>query len=184
MTRVPPAEPTQFNLLARVLHWLMAAGLMTMLFMGVGMMTSLSLRPALLNLHQSLGLGLLLLVVIRLVNRFVFGAPPLPPSVPSIQRLVAHLSHVLLYGLMVLMPIIGWAMRSAGGWPVRLADGVVLPPIAPVNPTLYGLLRDAHGLLGWLLFAVVVGHQCAALMHAWVLRDGVFSTMTGRKTAP
>lgn len=172
---------TQFNLLARLLHWLMAAGVLAMLFMGVGMMSSLTLRPTLLNLHQSLGLGLLVLVVIRLVNRMISGAPPLPPSVPKVQRLIAGLSHWLLYGLLFAMPIIGWAMRSAGGWPIRLADGVILPPIAPVNPTLYGVLRDAHGLLGWALFALVVAHLSAALMHAWVLRDGVFSTMTGRK---
>ena len=172
---------TQFNLLARVLHWLMAAGVLAMLFMGVGMMSSLTLRPALLNMHQSLGLGLLVLVVIRIANRVLSGAPPLPPSVPKAQRVIAGLSHWLLYGLLFAMPVIGWAMRSAGGWPIRLADGLLLPPIAPVDPTLYGVLRDAHGVLGWALFAVVVAHLSAALMHAWVLRDGVFSTMTGRK---
>lgn len=178
MSRLRTSHPTRFNLLARVLHWLMAAGVLAMLFIGVGMMSSLSLRPALLNIHQSLGLGLLLLVIIRLVNRLVSGAPPLPPSVPKVQRLIAGISHWLLYGLLFLMPVIGWAMRSAGGWPIRLAEGVLLPPIAPVNATLYGILRDAHGLLGWALFALVVGHLSAALMHAWVLRDGVFSTMT------
>ncbi len=173
---------TRFNLLARVLHWLMAAGVLAMLFMGVGMMSSLTLRPTLLNLHQSLGLMLLALVVVRLVNRLVSGAPPLPASVPKIQQLIAKLSHWVLYALLIAMPIIGWAMRSAGGWPIRLADGVILPHIAPVSPTLYAVLRDAHGILAWTLFAVVVAHLSAALMHAWVQRDGVFSTMTtGRK---
>jgi len=172
---------TQFNLLARLLHWLMAAGVLAMLFMGVAMMSSLNLRPSLLNMHQSLGLGLLVLVIIRLTNRLISGAPPLPPSVPMVQRLISGISHCLLYGLLLALPIIGWAMRSAGGWPIRLADGLLLPPIAPVNPTLYSVLRDAHGVLGWALFALVIVHISAALMHAWVLRDGVFSTMTGRK---
>lgn len=169
---------SEFNLLARLLHWLMAAGVLAMLFMGVGMMSSLTLRPTLLNLHQSVGLGLLALVVIRLINRLISGAPPLPPSVPKMQQIIAKLSHWLLYALLIAMPLLGWAMRSAGGWPIRLAEGVILPPIAPVSPTLYAILRDAHGLLAWTLFALVIAHLSAALMHAWVLKDGVFSTMT------
>lgn len=171
-------RPAQFNLLARILHWLMAAGVLAMLFMGVTMMSSLTLRPALLNFHQSLGLALLVLVIIRLANRLASGAPPLPSSVSPVQKLIARLSHWLLYGLLVAIPVVGWAMRSAGGWPIRLAEGVLLPPIAPVNSTLYAVLRDAHGILGWSLFVLVLIHVAAALMHAWVLRDGVFSTMT------
>lgn len=180
MSRAKTARPrpAQFNLLARILHWLMAVGVLAMLFMGVGMMSSLTMRPALLNFHQSLGLALLVLVIIRLANRFLCGTPALPVSVPKLQRMIAGLSHWLLYGLLLTIPIIGWAMRSAGGWPIRLADGILLPPIAPVNATLYAVLRDAHGILGWTLFALVVAHIAAALMHAWVLRDVVFSSMT------
>lgn len=175
----PPAVAS-FNLAARLLHWAMAFGLLSMVFIGVGIMTSLTWRPALIDLHQPLGLMLLLLACLRLTNRLASGAPSLPPSVPRLQQIVAGLLHWALYALMLAIPLVGWAMRSAGGWPIRIGGGWQAPPILPTDPTLYAILRDAHGVLAWTLFALVVGHLSAALLHAWVLRDGVFSSMTWR----
>ncbi|HZX19167.1 MAG TPA: cytochrome b [Pseudomonas sp.] len=170
--------PERFNLLAQLLHWTMAAAILAMLFIGVAMMTSLTLRPELLDLHQPLGIAILLLVIVRLVNRLRHGAPALPADIPRWQVISANASHWLLYALMFSLPLLGWGVRSAGGWPVTMFSGLTLPPIAPTHPVWYAVLRDAHGLLAWLLFAVVLMHLSAALMHAWVRRDGVFSSMT------
>jgi len=71
---------------------------------------------------------------------------------------------------------------SAGGFPVKLFPGINLPAILPPNPFLYALLHDAHRVMAWLLFFMVVGHLSAALLNAWVYRDGLFSSITwGRK---
>ncbi|MEN1956092.1 cytochrome b [Luteimonas changyuni] len=169
--------PGSYNLLARILHWLMALAIIAMLFIGVGMMSSLTHRPWLLALHQPLGIAILLLGLVRLANRLISGVPDLPPDLPRWQVLAARGSHWALYALFLAMPLLGWGVRSAGGWPVTLGAGVVLPPIAPAHPAVYAVLRDAHGVLAWLLFALVLGHLSAALFHAWVRRDGVFSGM-------
>lgn len=169
--------PKHFNLLARTLHWLMAVAILAMLFIGVGMMTSLTWRPWLLDLHRPLGIAILLLVIVRLLNRLLRPIPTLPDSVPRWQATAAHASHWLLYILMFSLPLLGWATLSAGNWPVTLASGWALPPIAPESPVLYAVFRSAHGVLAWLLFAVILGHLSAALMHAWIHRDGVFPSM-------
>ena len=169
--------PERFNLLAQLLHWTMAAAILAMLFIGVAMMTSLTWRPRMLDLHQPLGIAILLLAIVRLANRLRHGAPALPADLPRWQVMSAKASHWVLYGLMFSLPLLGWGVRSAGGWPVTMFPGVALPPIAAVDPVWYAVLRDAHGLLAWLLFAVVLMHLSAALMHAWVRRDGVFSSM-------
>lgn len=173
--------PERFNLLARLLHWSMALAILAMLFIGVGMMTSLMWRPWLLDLHQPLGIAILLLAFVRLLNRLRNGAPALPNDIPRWQALAASASHWVLYAFMIFLPLLGWGMRSAGGWPLTMIPGVTLPGIVPVDPFWYALLRDAHGLFAWLLFAVVLMHLAAALIHAWVRRDAVFSTMTFTK---
>ncbi|RYG06531.1 MAG: cytochrome b, partial [Burkholderiales bacterium] len=135
--------PNHFNLLAQLLHWTMAAMILTMLFIGVAMMTSLTWRPRLLDLHQPLGIAILLLAIVRLVNRLRHGAPALPADIPRWQAISAKASHWVLYALMFALPLLGWGVRSAGGWPVTMFAGVTLPPIAPTDPVMYAVLRDA-----------------------------------------
>jgi cytochrome b561 len=166
-----------FNGLARGLHWLMAVLILTMLFVGVGMVASLAHRPTLLDLHRPLGIAILLLAIVRLVNRLRHTPPPLPADLPRWQVLAAHASHWLLYALFLALPLIGWAMLSAAGDPVTMFAGLHLPAIMPRNAVLFGWLRHAHGVLAWLLFATVLLHLAAALFHVWVRRDGVFSSM-------
>lgn len=166
-----------FNLLARVLHWSMAVMILAMLFIGVTMVASLHLRPLLIDLHRPLGVAIGVLALLRLYNRLRHRPPPLPADLPAWQARAARLSHWLLYALMLAMPLIGWAMLSAGGYPIVLWQGLHLPPIVPHTPLLYAALRTAHGVLAYVLFATVLAHVGAALFHLWVRRDGVFQAM-------
>jgi len=166
-----------FNLLARLLHWSMALAILAMLFVGAAMVVSLRYREALLDLHRPLGLAILLLAIVRLVNRLRNTPPPLPDDLPRLQVWAATASHWALYALMLAMPLIGWAMLSAGAYPVVLFDGVNLPPILPHSPAMYGFLRPLHGVLAYVLFFTILAHLGAALYHAWVRRDGVFEQM-------
>ena len=179
MNDLHPARlaPRHFNLTARVLHWSMALAILAMLFVGIGMVASLSPRPTLVSLHRPLGIAILLLAIVRLVNRLRHRPPPLPADLPRVQVLAAKASHWLLYALMFAMPLIGWSMLSAGGYPVTMFKGFNLPPIMPHDATVYAALRGAHTWLALLLFATVLLHLAAALFHAWVRRDEVFPSM-------
>lgn len=70
-------------------------------------------------------------------------------------------------------------MLSTAGYPVILVSGMVLPPIMRVNNDLYALMRPLHTWVALALFEMVMLHLAAAPLHAFVLRDGVFSSMTG-----
>jgi cytochrome b561 len=172
-------QPGQhFSAFQRLLHWSMAVLIVTMLFVGVGMVSTVSrLHDSLIAFHRPLGIALLALVILRLVVRLVRGTPPLPADLPLWQRLGAHGSHVALYALMIAMPLIGWSMLSAGGYPIVLFGGVHLPPVVPHNVTLYAWLRAAHTWLAMALYATVLLHLGAALFHALIRRDGVLSSM-------
>jgi cytochrome b561 len=169
---------THFSPLARLLHWTMAPLIVAMLFIGVGMVASVShAHNTLVAIHKPLGIALLLLVVLRAAVRITRGTPPLPADMVTPQRIAAKASHLVLYALMVAMPLIGWAMLSAAGYPVTLYGPLHLPPIAPHNVELFALLRTLHTWLAFALFATVLLHLAAALFHGLIRRDGVFSSM-------
>ncbi len=169
---------TEFTALQRSLHWLMAICILAMLFVGVGMVSTVGRQYIpLLATHKTLGIAILALAVIRLAVRFVYGAPALPGDLPEPMKLAAHLSHLALYALMIGMPLIGWAMMSAGGYPITLYGQIRLPPILPQSDSLHTLLWNAHFYLAFAFFALVLLHIAAALFHTLVRRDGVLQTM-------
>lgn len=167
----------RFPLLSRLLHWLMAAMILAMLFIGIGMVSSLADYHWLLSIHRPLGIAILALVAVRLANRLVNPPPPLPADMPAPMRLAAHASHVALYALMLAVPLVGWAMLSAAGYPVVLYGTLTLPPILPQNAMAYAWLRETHTVLALALFAVFLLHLAAALAHGLVFRDGVLPSM-------
>jgi len=173
-------EREGFSAMQRVLHWLMAIMVLTMLFIGVSMVSTL--RPRFLTLiavHKPLGIAILALAVLRLGIRWWFGVPPLPDDLPQTQALAAKLSHYLLYALLIAMPLVGWGMLSAGGYPVVLYGSLHLPAILPHDDQLHAILRAAHTALAYMFFATILLHVAAALFHALIRRDGVFRTMAG-----
>ena len=172
------APRQRFTALQRLLHWVMAVCILAMLFIGVGMVSTI--MPKYLNLvsiHKPLGIAILVLALVRLAVRLRYGAPSLPADLPEPMKLAAELSHYALYLLMIGMPLIGWAMMSAAAYPVVLFGGVDLPPILPQSDRLHSLLWDAHFYLAFAFFALILLHVAAALFHALVRRDGVFEAM-------
>jgi len=168
----------RFHPLQRVLHWLMAAMVLAMLFIGIFMVSTVSPAYAtLVSIHKPLGIAILLLVLLRIAVRLRRGAPALPAELPPVMKALAHLSHLLLYALLLAMPVVGWGMLSAAGYPIVLWGPVRLPPILPADPALYTLLRNAHSWLALTLFAVILLHLGAALFHALIRRDGVLRSM-------
>jgi cytochrome b561 len=174
----------RFTPLQRFLHWLTAACVLAMLFIGVGMVSTITPKYlTLVSIHKPLGMAILVLMLIRWAVRLRRGAPPLPVDLPEPLKLAAHLSHYLLYILLIAMPLIGWGMLSAASYPVRLSSGLYLPAILPQSERLHAILWDAHFYLAFALFALILLHIAAALFHLLVRKDGVFQTMASLSEA-
>lgn len=168
---------TQFALQSRILHWLMAAMLLAMLFIGVTMVASLGDYHTLVAIHRPLGIMILVLAIIRFVNRLCTRLPPFPPTMSRQERFMASSSEMLLYALMFALPLVGWGMLSAGHYPIVMFGPVHLPPILPPNPMLYAFLRQAHTVLAFLLFATFLAHLSAVLFHTLIVRDRILDRM-------
>ena len=176
----------RYTAVAIVLHWLIAIGILALIGVGLAM-THLTLAPMLqfqlYQLHKSIGITVLLGVLLRILWR-VFHPPPALPDMPRLEKAAAEGAHTLLYVLMVVLPLTGWALVSVSPFNLpTVLYGLVPWPHLPVLPQLKdkapveAVVKFIHGKLGWLLLALVVLHAGAALRHHLVLRDGVLRRM-------
>jgi len=128
-------------------------------------------------MHRPLVIAILLLVVVRFVNRRINPPPPFPATMSHLERRVATASELAMYGLMLVLPLIGWGMLSAARYPIVLYGSVHLPFILPHHAMLYAVLRKAHTLLAYLFFLTFMAHVSAILFHTLIVRDGMLKRM-------
>ncbi len=98
----------QFTVSMRFFHWLVAAMVLTVLGIGVAMIASLADYQWLVSVHRPLGILILILVVIRFLNRQFSTMPPFPATMSTQERFIAHESEILLYTLL-------FVQRSSAG---------------------------------------------------------------------
>src|SRR5213594_2210168 len=167
----------QFTAFSRLLHWTMAAMVLTMLCIGVAMVVSLDSYHVLVSIHRPLGIAILTLVAVRFVNRLLNPAPPYPATMSRAERLAATASELTMYGLMFVLPLVGWGMLSAARYPIVLYGSLHLPFILPHDAMLYAVLREAHTVLAYLFFLTFMAHFGAILFHTLFVRDGMLKRM-------
>ena len=173
-------DPTHFGLVSRLIHWTMAALIISLLILG----TKLShLQPGLANLwlyglHKTLGLTAFALVLIRLIWHRI-SPPPAPIGPPKAwETRLAKFVHHLTYALLVLVPLAGWVYASATGIDIMFADRWVIPPIAPVSVAWENAGLLAHSILTKILMGVLTLHVAGALKRA-ISGDGTLARMVG-----
>lgn len=172
----------RYSRTAIFLHWLVALGLVGTFALGF-YMEDLPLSPNKLKLyswHKWAGMTLFAIIVVRVAWRLSHQPPELPASTGPLAKLAAHAGHLLLYVLMLLIPLSGWLMSSAQGFPVVWFGVVPLPDLIPKDKALGDLLQTVHVVLNYTLLAAVVGHIAAALYHQHVKKDGLLQRMLPR----
>lgn len=173
---------SRYGLVAQLLHWLVALLVTLQFALGInahGKPVSIE-RLVLLSRHKSVGLLLLLLVVVRLVWRLHSRPPALPKTLSAPLRAAARVSHGGMYGLLMAMPLVGWASSSAAGLTVSFFGLFPFPNLVAADKELSRAFIAAHIAMAWILLAVVVIHVGAALWHHFVLRDEVLVRMLPR----
>jgi cytochrome b561 len=176
----------RWGAIAQLLHWLIVALIITQFTLAT-LFDDLppgARKLALLARHKSVGITILMLAVLRLAWRWANPKPPLPDTLRPWERTLARFTHALLYALLVAVPLAGWTMSSARGFPVSWFGFFTLPDLVPKNKPLYEVLMTTHAVLAWTLGVVAVIHMLAALKHHFVHKDDVLRRMlplTSRK---
>ena len=165
--------------IAQLLHWVIVALIILQVTLAL-IADDLPLgmkKLAMLARHKSVGITILGLAALRLIWRWTNPTPALPDGLKPYERALAHFTHAALYLLLFAMPLSGWMMSSARGFPVSWFGLIQLPDLVPKSKPLYEALLQTHDLLALALGAVVLLHVAAALKHHYVLKDDVLRRM-------
>jgi cytochrome b561 len=170
---------TRWGSISQLLHWLIVILIIVQVTLA-SMADDLPLgmkKLGLLARHKSFGITILALAVIRLLWRWSNPTPPLPGTLKPYERFLAHFTHIALYVVLFAMPISGWLMSSARGFPVSWFGFFQLPDLVPKSKPIYDAMLETHELLQWVLYTVVTLHVLAALKHHFMLKDNVLKRM-------
>jgi cytochrome b561 len=164
------------------LHWAVAACVLTTIPAALVMdrIGEGPLQDALFNLHKSLGVLILILMVLRLINRFIVGAPAPDPEIARWQRAASSAVHGLLYLLLLSMSLVGYVANSLYGAATPFFGLFEIPPIVGENQALSEKLFVLHTYVGWAVGVLVVMHIGAALQHHFMHGDNVLRRMLPR----
>ena len=178
MNSIPTAGRRAYAPLAILLHWTLAILIIGTICLG-WYIVSLGRDPAAewyVGRHQSIGLIIAALVLVRVVWRLGHKPPELPGSVPGWQVRAANISHKLLYAAIVVMPLSGItaSLLSKRG---IVFFGSALPRLFEANRALAKIFFVTHWVTAWILMALLAVHVLAALKHLLINRDGVFQRM-------
>jgi cytochrome b561 len=182
MTKGQAMDPQRYTRLAIVLHWLVALGVIANIALAWVWPLGDShdalapyVRP-MIDTHKSIGITILGLALLRLLWRIGHTPPAYPPNYRPWERTASHVVHWGLYAVIFAMPITGWVMDSAYKdaaihpnhyfgtfeWP-RLGFIMNLPPDS--KSWVHDTFGEAHELIAWLVYALVLLHIAGALKH-------------------
>jgi len=173
----------RYNTASILLHWILGIALIAIFCFGV-YMADLPFSPTrlkLFNWHKWAGVTILALSVLRVVWRLTHPAPALPTKIenamPSWQLLAHKGTHLGLYALFFLVPLLGWAYSSAAGFPIVLFGQFPLPDLVGADKALAETLKALHKASAFGMALLVVMHVAAALKHHFIDRDGLLQRM-------
>ena len=164
---------------AKLLHWLILALLIVQFIVAWTMPALRRDTPVttLISLHFTIGIVILAVALLRLVWRVTHGEPRPLDGMPPWQTAAARVVHWLLYGLLLVVPILGWINASWRGMAIVMF-GLELPKLLATRAPGWAWTGDMHILLAEYGMLTLVGlHVLAALYHYFICRDGVLQRM-------
>lgn len=158
----------RYGALSKVLHWAMAVMIIALVVVGF-YMTGLEKedpnRINIYNLHKAVGALTLFLLILRVVWLRTSPAPELPSVFSKNERFLTQGVRSLLYLLMALVPVSGYVLSTAAGYPVHFFGLFDLPLLFEKNKALADFAHEAHEILGYAILVFVLLHAAGAIRH-------------------
>ncbi|CAN5731948.1 hypothetical protein BH09PSE5_BH09PSE5_48840 [soil metagenome] len=166
---------------SRWLHWLTVLLLVVIIPLGLWIRffepADQNFKLRLYNVHESLGVLVFVLVLVRIVNRRLNLPPPLPSDVPALIQFAAHATHMGLYALLVLMPITGFLATNAWGFPLSVFNVLPIPSPLGKDHAIAKVLSILHACGAAAIVLLILGHLAGVVHHTFIRRDGLLRRM-------
>lgn len=168
-----------FGTVGKTFHWLIALMIIGMLTVGFIMadMDPSPTKMTLYGLHKATGAVILILVIMRLTWRLMNPVPQLPSSLRPMHHRLAKLSPLALYTLLFLMPLSGYTLSTAAGYPISIYGLFTLPSLLPKNLEVSKMAVTIHKYGAFAFIGVLVLHVSAAFYHHFILKTNVLRRM-------
>jgi cytochrome b561 len=183
--KVPEARHN-YDLAQRGFHWVMAVIIFAAIALGVraGLLPAgVGIRPQLLDVHKSLGVTALILVLFRVVYRPLRGEPEYREPPDALTHAAAQAAHWALYALMIFMPVTGYVFSAGGGHDLPFFGLFEWPSVVPRDRAMAQFAQGLHYAGAWMIGALLALHILAVIWHVWIRRDEVLARMWPRGAA-
>ena len=170
---------SSYNATAKILHWLVLV-LLVVQFAVAWTMPDIhrDTKPVdLIAWHLTIGTAILLVMLVRLAWRMVSTVPSAPADLSPLFQLVSRTTHFLLYGILIVLPVLGWINANARGWTVQLFGVIPLPSLVASGSPFGRQMGDVHQIFAWALLGAVGLHVLGALYHRLILKDSLLRRM-------
>ena len=177
---------SNYGLVSITMHWLVAVAVVGLFALGywmVGLNNYSSWYRTAPDIHKSIGLLLLALMVVRIIWRFLNRGPAPLANHGRLTRLATKVGHGGLYlGLFAVM-ISGYLISTAAGRGISVFGWFEVPALITSIPDQEDIAGLVHEYLAWALVIFSGLHALAALKHHFIDRDPTLKRMFGRADA-
>lgn len=170
-------EGKNYDNVAVSLHWVTVLLVLTQFALGQTWgWFSRPTRHLMITTHMSFGIILTLVVLTRLLWRFV-----LRHQVASLEsgiiRIASTTVHYLLYALLLTEAVLGFLSRWEGNEAMSFFGLQIPSPFTGSGQKVAHQIQDIHNWVGWTIIVLATGHALAALYHHYFLKDRVLQRM-------
>lgn len=173
------ASPEQtYSATTKVLHWLVALLIIGLIWLGwylAGLSYFDKGYNLTLSIHKSLGMLALALAAAKTLWAFFSPAPPFVDTIKRWERVAAKAMYLVLYFMMIVIPVTGYAISTSAGSPVSFFDLFDIPAVLPESDAFRDLAVELHYYLSYGVAILIIMHALSALKHQFIDKDGTLS---------
>lgn len=176
----------QYNTIAKLFHWT-TVGLMAIALPAGFLLKYITERDANFYkyvgyaIHESAGLTILFVAILRLAWRRMSTPPASPAHMPVLMRRVSAAVHHALYAMLIIQPLMGFMATNAWGFPMQGATAYLglfdLPRFMDASETLGKIFSTIHTIGGYFTAFLLAAHIGGAIFHHAIRRDGTLLRM-------